>query len=382
MGNCILTVNGHGVSANIGDTLVDAGLAASMLIPHDCCSGQCDTCLVRVVSGEINAESVGHRGLVRACQATLQGDAAIEFEQVPIPSKRHGTLASMRPLSGDIVEVVVRLHSPFEYLPGQYVKAAFAGFPSRDYSPTAYLDGGLDPSELVFHIRRYDGGLVSSALGRTIGIGHKVRIDGPYGHAFYRAGPSRLVLVASGTGWAPIWSVARAARLAEPEREMVVIAAARDPRNLYMAPALEWLAATGVREIVLTATGERADGDIRFGRPTEFLPMICAEDLVYAAGAPAMVEAIKRIAALAGADCHTDPFTASANGGSMFDRLRRAMRGSGESALAGPLSPRPAAAAVLTPFPATARHAPALERSAPGESRRRATFFSRLLARS
>lgn len=381
MGNCTLTVNGRGLSANIGDTLVDAGLAASMLIPHDCCSGQCDTCLVRVVSGEIEAEPVGRRGLVRACQATLAGDAAIEFEEVPIPSKRHGTVAAMRRLSDEILEMVVRLNSPFEYLPGQYVKAAFAGFPSRDYSPTAYLDGRLDESELVFHIRRYDDGLVSSALGRAIAVGHKVRIEGPYGHAFYRAGPSRLVLVASGTGWAPIWSVARAARLAEPAREMVVIAATRDPRNLYMAPALEWLAATGVREIVLTATGERAGGDIRFGRPTEFMPALAADDVVYAAGSPGMVQAVQEIAALAGADCHADPFTPSTNGGSMFDRLRRAMRGSGESALANPLSPRPAVAA-SAPLPAAARHAAALERSAPGETRRRATLFSRLLARS
>lgn len=382
MGNCTLTVNGRGLSANIGDTLVDAGLAASMLIPHDCCSGQCDTCLVRVVSGEVEAEPVGHRGLVRACQATLGGDAAIEFEEVPIPSKRHGTVAAMRLLSGEIVEMVVRLNSPFEYLPGQYVKAAFAGFPSRDYSPTAYLDGRLDGRELVFHIRRYDDGLVSSALGGSIAIGHKVRIDGPYGHAFYRAGRSRLVLVASGTGWAPIWSVARAARCAEPEREMVVIAAARDPRNLYMSPALDWLAASGVREVIVTATGERAGGDVRFGRPTEFIPALAADDLVYAAGAPAMVEAVRRIAALAGADCHADPFTASADGGSMLDRLRRAMRGSGESARENPLSPRPAVAAALAPLPAAARHAAALERSAPGETRRRATLFSRLLARS
>jgi NAD(P)H-flavin reductase/ferredoxin len=382
--HCTLIVNGRPLRANIGDTLVDVGLASKMLIPHDCCSGQCDTCKVRVVSGSVDDQGTLDGTTVLACQATIEGDAEILFEEVPIPAKRAGTVKAMRPLSPEIVEVVVGMSSPFPYFPGQYMKVAFAGYPSRDYSPTAYLDGELDETKLVFHIKRFENGLVSTALGHAIGIGHKATINGPYGHAFYRPGPTRLVLVASGTGWAPIWSVARAARLAEPDREMIVIAAARDPRNLYMGPALNWLQARSVEDIVLTATGERAGGDIRFGRPTEFLPTITASDLVYAAGAPEMVDAIKHIATLCGAECHADPFTVSPNAGSMFDRIRRAIRAPSLPVAANPLSPRPGGVpAIPIPLPAAAaRHAATLERSAPGETRRRATLFSRLLARS
>ena len=251
---------------------------------------------MRVVSGDVDAQGTRRWRLVRACQATIEGDAEILFDEVPVPAKRQGTLAAMRWLSHEVAEVVVRLNSPFTYLPGQYVKAAFAGFPSRDYSPTAYLDGGLDDTELVFHIKRYEGGVVSAALGHTIRLGHKVTVNGPYGHAFYREAASRLVLVASGTGWAPIWSVARAARLAEPEREIVVIAGARDPRNLYMGQSVDWLSASGVRDIVLTASGNEGGDGIRFGRPTEFLPELTLADTVYAAGAPAMVDAVKLLA--------------------------------------------------------------------------------------
>jgi NAD(P)H-flavin reductase/ferredoxin len=385
MGNrCTLTVNGRQLRASIGDTLVEAGLAGKMLIPHDCCSGQCDTCKVRVLSGDIDDQGTLDGQMVLACQATIEGDAEIVFDEVPIPARRTGTVRAIRPLSPEILEVVVAFNSPFPYFAGQYMKVAFAGYPSRDYSPTAYLDGTLDETELVFHIKRYEGGLVSLALGDGIGIGHKVTVNGPYGHAFYRPGPSRLVLVASGTGWAPIWSVAREARIAEPTREIVIVAAARDPRNLYMGPALNWLFARGVRQIVLTATGERAGGDIRFGRPTEFLPTITAEDLVYAAGAPAMVDAVKHIAALGGAECHADPFTISPNAGSIVDRLRRAMRAPSTAPVGNPLPPRPVGVpAPAIPLPAAAaRHAAALERSAPGETRRRATLFSRLLART
>src|SRR5215210_2384681 len=114
MGNsCTLTVNGRALRASIGDTLVDAGLSAKLLIPHDCCSGQCDTCKVRVVSGEVDDQGTLDGAMVLACQATVQGDAEIIFEEVPVPAKRAGAVAAMRPLSPEILEVTVGLNSPF-----------------------------------------------------------------------------------------------------------------------------------------------------------------------------------------------------------------------------------------------------------------------------
>ena len=46
------------------------------------------------------------------------------------------------------------------------------------------------------------------------------------------------------------------------------------------------------------------------GRPTDFLPRLHPNDVVYACGAPPMVGAIKAIAARAGVVCYADPFEA------------------------------------------------------------------------
>ena len=360
---CTLTVNGQRLKVRAGDTLVNAGLAARMAIPHDCCAGQCTTCKVQVVAGAIDDQGTADGSTVLACQATIEGDAEILFDEVPLPCKRQGRVASIRFLSPEIVEVVVELNSPFVYLPGQYVKVSFAGFPARDYSPTAFLDGHLDEQRLVFHVKRYENGAISSALGDAIGLGHRVTIAGPYGHAFYRPGPSRLVLVASGTGFAPIWPVARAARLAEPRRDMTVIAAARDPRNLYMQEAVNWLAGSGVRDTIQTATGEKGEG-IHFGRPTQFLPELGPSDVVYAAGLPAMVDAVKEAAELAGAECHAHPFTINTRSASMLDRLRHMMRTSaGGPALQAP--PRPAGAQHVPVLAGAGRRPGPTDRSSP-----------------
>jgi hypothetical protein len=47
---------------------------------------------------------------------------------------------------------------------------------------------------------------------------------------------------------------------------------------------------------------------VRNGTPLDYLPPLSRSDVVYCAGAPAMVEAIAHAAAEAGAKCYSDPF--------------------------------------------------------------------------
>lgn len=310
-GTTRLTINGKTVSAAAGTTLIDAGLQGGVVIPQDCCTGQCGTCRVEVVSGDVDAAGTEEMGSVLACQARLRGSAEIRFEPQPVAMKTGGIVTSVRDLAGEIVEVIVEVTKPVPYLPGQYVKVEFAGFPARDYSPTLTLDGLREINQLIFHIRRMDDGIVSAALGHAIAPGKKVKVRGPFGHAFLRQGEGRLVLISTGTGFAPVWSIAVAARLGQPHRPVVLIASARDPRNLYMRQTLDWLARQGVNDVMLTASGANPLPPARHGRAISFLPALNPSDTVYACGAPEMVEDVKRLAHAAGARCYADPFLPS-----------------------------------------------------------------------
>ncbi len=312
-GTTRLTINGKAVSATPGMTLIDAGLQGGIVIPQDCCTGQCGTCRVDLVSGAVDAAGTEEAGSVLACQARVTGNAEIRFEPMPLAMKTAGVVRAVNELSGEIVEVVVEVTRPVPYLPGQYVKVEFAGFPSRDYSPTLTLDGLREINQLIFHIRRMDDGIVSAALGTAIAPGRKVKVRGPFGHAFLRQGEGRIVLISTGTGFAPAWSIAVAARLGQPHRPVTVIASARDPRNLYMRPACDWLAKQGVTEIILTASGANPLPPARHGRATAFLPALNPSDTVYACGAPEMVDVVKTVALAAGAKFFADPFLPSSN---------------------------------------------------------------------
>lgn len=318
-----LTINGKTVPAEPGATLIDAGLQHGIVIPQDCCTGQCETCRVELRSGEIDPAGTLEDGTVLACQARVKGDAEIHFDPVPAPMKTTGIVTAFRPLSGDVVEIVIEVKKPVPYLAGQYVKVAFAGFPERDYSPTLTLEGLREINQIILHIRQLDDGIVSSQLGRAIAPGRKVKVRGPFGNAHLRQGDGRIVLVSTGTGFAPNWSIAVAARLGQPHRPVAIVAAARDPRNLYMRPAFDWLAKHGVTDMTLTASGASPLPPARRGRPTEYLPVLRASDTVFAAGSPDMIAAVKAIAHAAGAHCYADPFLPSGGDLPLGQRILR-----------------------------------------------------------
>jgi NAD(P)H-flavin reductase/ferredoxin len=322
---CNLLINGRSVEAKIGETLIDAGLAGWIAIPHDCCSGQCETCRVEIVSGRVDDQGTRDGRTVLACQATVLGDAEISFEEIPVTAKHSGTVSEIARLAADVVEVVVLLNEPIDYRPGQYLSVKFSGFPARDLSPALREDGSARDRELVFHIRRYPGGLVSTQLGATIRVGHRVQVRGPFGYAYLREGTGALVLVAGGTGWAPIWSVARAARRQQPHRELIVIAGARDLDGLYMRRSLDWLIDDGVREVIAVAETEYG-GPILPGRPTHYLPSLGLEDTVYVAGPPGLVDTVKHKARAAAARCYADPFLPGVQKPSLMDRIMQMLQ--------------------------------------------------------
>jgi ferredoxin-NADP reductase len=118
-----------------------------------------------------------------------------------------------------------------------------------------------------------------------------------------------LILVATNTGFAPIWSIAVAALRENPARSMMIIAGGRTIESLYMGPALARLARfPNVSVVPVCSASQILTTSVNQGRPTDYLPRLLPTDVLYACGAPPMVESIKSIAALVGAACYADPF--------------------------------------------------------------------------
>ena len=308
-----ITINGTSFIAKRGELLLDAALRSGVSIPHQCRSGHCGTCCVRLTSGRVHGGEARDPDIVHACQCRIAGEA--EFETISLGAVREvgGTLAALRHVTSEVTEIGIRIDYALPHHPGQYARVQFKGFPERAYSITQPVYAAPDSRSVWFHIRRLKDGHVSPALGHRIALGHRVILRGPYGSAHYRPMPGgRLILVATNTGFAPIWAIAIAALRENPSRRIMIIVGGRTLESLYMAPALARLAQFPNVFIVPVCSGPYAlPSGVMPGRPTDYLPKILSTDALYACGAPEMVNSIKSIAANFGATCYADPFVPS-----------------------------------------------------------------------
>ena len=287
-----ITINGNSFLARPGEVLLDAALSNGIDLPHDCRAGHCGTCCVRLVSGEVHGGEGCEPGIVHACQCRIVGDAVIERGEPPGVRTVEGVLSSLRLLSPEVIEVGISTDRALPYRAGQYVQARFSGYPSRPYSITHPLRGNPNGGSVWFHVRRMKDGRVSSSFGKRVTPGHRVKLTGPYGSAHFRPNlDSRLILVATNTGFAPIWSIAVAALRENPERRMMIIAGGRTIELLYMGPALGRLARfPNVFVVPVCSTPQTLTAAVKPGRPTDYLPRLLPTDVLYACGAPGMVE--------------------------------------------------------------------------------------------
>jgi NAD(P)H-flavin reductase/ferredoxin len=322
-----VTVNGMSFSARRGELLLDAALSNGIDLPYDCRAGHCGTCCVRLVSGEIRGGQGSEPGIVHACQCRIVGDAVIERDQPSGTRTVEGVLTSLRPLSPEVMEVGIRTDRALPYHAGQYAQIRFSGYPSRPFSITHPLSGNPNSHTVWFHVRRMKNGRVTSSLGKRIKPGHRVKLSGPYGSAHFRPNlDGRLILVGTNTGFAPIWSIAVAALRENPERMMMIIAGGRSIASLYMGPALVQLARfPNVLVVPVCSTPQTLSAAVKPGRPTDYLPQLLPTDVLYACGAPGMVDSIKSIAAHVGAVCYADPFLPTTDNSVEEGLLTRAM---------------------------------------------------------
>ena len=306
-----LTLNGTRIPALIGQVVLDAARKSGVAIAHDCANGLCEACRITVEAGTVDAAGTAYGDTVLACQARVIADASIRFDLTPREMKSSGIIRSVRGLSNDIIEVMVEVKTAIPYLPGQYIKLSVGKGREQTLCPTLSLDGLREIETLYFHIRKQ-----ADHQAEAYKPGQKVSVRGPFGQGFLRYGTGetengRIVLISSGVGFAPIWSMAVAARLGQPHRPLVLIASAHDPRNLYMRPAFDWLAKHGVNDLILTASAACPMPPAKFGRATLFIPPLKPNDTVHVAGHIGLTKAVQESAAKAGARCYAIPFVAT-----------------------------------------------------------------------
>ena len=122
-----------------------------------------------------------------------------------------GEITELNRLSPSTVSLAVEIPNRDElvFLPGQYVNIAVPGTEERrSYS----FSNAPDDTTLTFLVKLTPGGVMSTYLDERAKVGDRLSFTGPNGSFFLREGLGPALLLAGGTGLAPILSILRKMR--------------------------------------------------------------------------------------------------------------------------------------------------------------------------
>ena len=238
MNTCIVEIEGK-VAASfdcaVGLTLLDAASAAGLELPHSCRRGNCESCRVTLLEGTTIPAAQG--GSVLLCQVKAAGNLRIAADRIETVQKRErrkvqARLFRKRMVTDDICIVDFRFPAgvriPFKA--GQYLNVNIEGEHSRSFS-MANLPKSNDGVQL--HVRVFSGSVFGERILSMMQAGQEIEVELPFGDFYLRDGESPVILVAGGTGFAPIQSLLEEALPKYPNRSFSLYWGARHEDGLY-----------------------------------------------------------------------------------------------------------------------------------------------------
>jgi len=293
-----------------GEAMLSAGIRQGIGLPYGCKDGACGSCKCKKIEGTVVhglhqskalSDEEEANGYVLTCCGVAHSDVVLESRQVteagafPI-RKMPARVSSFTRASHDVMVIQLQLpaNDPFVYHAGQYVEFILRDGSRRSYSMANARHNGPG---VELHIRHMPGGKFTDHVFGTMKEKEIQRIEGPFGSFFLREDSDKpIVLLASGTGFAPIKALIEHMQFQGITRPATLYWGGRRPHDLYMdawvrekmreMPNLHYV------PVISNATAE----DAWTGR-TGFVHKAVLEDLpdlsgyqVYACGAPIVVD--------------------------------------------------------------------------------------------
>lgn len=307
------------VEARSGETVLAAARRAGVPLSSDCEVGDCQTCRATCLGGDLDYEDGSSvslsqdeidAGEMLPCVAIARNDLEIRlpYERGKlIPAKPFSMkLGSIERLSTSVVRVVAQTLglSPIRFLPGQYVNLQVPGTTQwRSYS---MANSPSDDRALEFLVRLIDDGAMSRYLTSQAAAGDVIQCRGPQGVFYLRSSGRPVLMVAGGTGVAPMVSMLRQMNAPAEKRKVTLCFGVNSASDLFFLDELHALA-EAIPELDLRISVAHGPNppDINQGLVTDLIKdrSLAGHD-VYLCGPPAMADSARRVAIELGAAPH------------------------------------------------------------------------------
>ncbi|MGX7695787.1 benzoate 1,2-dioxygenase electron transfer component BenC [Gordonia polyisoprenivorans] len=255
------------VTCREDQTVADASYRQRINIPLDCRDGACGTCKAFCESGEYDggtyiddalsaAESAD--GYALPCCMKPQSDLVLQIAATSDIAKTAagdftGTIISLERLSESTMRVGIEIgnRGDLAFLPGQYVNIAVPGTEALDADGTGTgqplrrsysFANGPHEERLIFMVKLTPGGAMSDYLTDRAQRGDEITFTGPHGSFFLREATRPVLLLAGGTGLAPILSMLRKMHDDNSARKVHLIYGVSTDTDLVALDEIEYFA--------------------------------------------------------------------------------------------------------------------------------------------
>lgn len=295
------------------EAILAAAIRQGVGLPYGCRDGACGSCKSRLLEGrvihgahQLKALSLAEEesGLILTCCATPQTDCVVEARSVPgageYPVLKMPTrVLSIAKPAPDVAVLKLQLpaNQNLQYRAGQYVEFILRDGARRSYSMANAPHTVGSPPSIELHLRHMPGGRFTDHVFGPMKEKDILRMEGPFGSFFLREDSTKpMVLLASGTGFAPIKALIEQLQHKASTRPAVLYWGCRRKADLYLH---DWCVQQAEQHPWLRYVPVLSDAlpeDAWAGRTGFVHKAVMADwpDLsghqVYACGAPVMVD--------------------------------------------------------------------------------------------
>jgi Na+-transporting NADH:ubiquinone oxidoreductase subunit F len=296
-----------------GKSLLSSLMSQDIFIPSACGGrGSCGLCKVKVKSGlgdylptELPwiSDEEKKENIRLSCQVKVKKDIEIYIPEELFNVKRYTTkVQKLRNLTHDIKEVTLQLIEPEEinFRAGQFIQFRVPEYELADESVYRAYSISSQPSEknlVELEIRYVPNGICTTYVHQHLEEGEEVVLNGPYGEFFLRDTDKDIIMIAGGSGMAPIKSILLDMAEKGIDRKAIYFFGARSKRDLFLVEEMRELEKQMPNFKFIPSLSqplEEDEWDGESGLITETVAK-CIEDAsdmeAYLCGSPGMIDA-------------------------------------------------------------------------------------------
>ena len=241
---------GRSFTVENDELILAAAIRQGVGLPYGCRDGACGSCKCRLLEGRVvhgahQAKALSPQeeeaGYTLTCRAAPQSDVVIEARTVPGAGEhpvrrmpcRVSTITRAAP-DVAVLQLQLPANDRLLYRAGQYIEFILKDQSRRSYSIASAPHTQEQTPGIELHVRHMPGGKFTDHVFGAMKEKEILRMEGPFGSFFLREDAAKpIVLLASGTGFAPIKAIVEHMRHAGDTRPATLYWGCRTRADLY-----------------------------------------------------------------------------------------------------------------------------------------------------